>query len=159
MFIGIFQNIWNDTASCEDYNFVGKQANSGGLGWLFTNLVMISMVLLNAFMLKYVKLQKFSRFWLYICIVLNLLVFIAIVVMTSQYCEVWTQYWVANWFIFVIIDLVLQGIIALAISIFITKIPQEDVDNYQKYINIQKDEIKIDSDLDIIYDPDYINPE
>ena len=179
--IGAFHNHWdetNDESENSFSNFYGRQLRRGAAGWALTQAFTIPIFVLNAFMLTY---KKYHYVTLPVCAFFIVGSFVGIIVMTVYYCKPWTEYWIANWLIFLLFDIAtLEIIYALILSYMVkggepdgaqqveVKKPKEDpvsgavtsrppahsgrgIENNESYSS--------SSSYDIIYDPNVRSPE
>lgn len=115
--IGAFHNHFD--SATQDYeakfdDYYGRQLSRGAAGWALTQVFTVPIFFLNAFTASG---KKYYYITIPACIVISVLSFIAVVVMTTQYCAGYTTYWMANFLIFLLFDLVtLQVIYSLIIS-------------------------------------------
>lgn len=124
--IGAFTNHFDGPESKTDNgfdNYYGFQLSRGAAAWALTQAFTIPIFILNAYTLKG---KSYHMITIPVCIFITLGCFCGLVVMTHYYCLGWTEYWIANWLIFLLFDIAtLEIIYALTLSCFIK------IDSYQ----------------------------
>ena len=119
--IGAFHNHWDETNDESDNsfsNYYGRQLRRGAAGWALTQAFTIPIFVLNAFMLTY---KKYHYVTLPACAFFIVGSFVGIIVMTVYYCKPWTEYWIANWLIFLLFDIATLEIIYALILSYLVK--------------------------------------
>ncbi|OMJ69112.1 hypothetical protein SteCoe_33249 [Stentor coeruleus] len=118
--IGAFHNYFDSPEDKTDNvfdNYYGFQLSRGAAAWALTQAFTIPIFILNAFILKG---KPYYLITIPVCIFITVGCFCGLIVMTVFYCLGWTEYWIANWLIFLLFDIAtLEFIYALVFSRFI----------------------------------------
>ena len=120
--IGAVFSHFDDTTEHYDKDFTdyyGRILYKGAMGWAISQAAIIPLFFLNVYSINN---RKFLKIFFITCIILIILCFGAMIGMTIKYCIGFSQYWTANFLIFLLFDLVLMHVIYTIIAaIFLPK--------------------------------------
>ena len=117
--IGAVFSHFDDTSQHYDKEFTdyyGRILYKGAMGWAISQAAIIPLFYLNVYSINSLK---FLKIFLITCTVLIILCFGAMIGMTIKYCIGFSQYWTANFLIFLLFDLALMHVIYSIITALI----------------------------------------
>ena len=123
--IGAFMEHFDSPTTGNNASFLdyyGWQLSRGAAAWALTQVFTIPIFILNAYTIHGHRTDYITNS---VCFIIILISFGAVIAMTVSYCYGYTEYWIVNFLIFLLLDLfTLQIIYAILTSIFI-KMPSE----------------------------------
>jgi hypothetical protein len=109
-------------------DYYARQLYKGGTGWALAQAGIIPIFFLNFYSIGFQELRKYTAT---ICIILVALSFGAIIGMTVKYCIGYSNYWTANFLIFVLFDIVLMQVIYTLVAICVIPLKVRDALNHE----------------------------